>query len=65
MRQLKRIQLVSGEEGQYAIESCDLVDEECESYELGRCAEGDNVEEGLRRVVSIECCLANVLCLLT
>jgi hypothetical protein len=45
--ELQRVEVVSGEEGEDAVEAGDLVEGEGEGYEFGGGAEGDEVEEGL------------------
>lgn len=49
VRELKVVEMVAGKDGEDAVEAGDLVDQEGEVDELGRGAQGDEVEERLRR----------------
>ena len=54
--ELERVEMVAGEDGEDAVEAGDLVEEEGEKDEFGGGAEGDEAQNGLRRVkVSMLC----------
>lgn len=52
MGELEGVEVVAGEEGEDAVEAGEFVDEEDEGDEFRGCAQGDEVEEGLRWGVS-------------
>ncbi len=48
MGKLERVQVEAGEDGEDSVEAGYFVDDKGKCNELGRGAEGDEVEEGLR-----------------